>query len=226
MPYRAAVIVALCLALLTSVGLARFGRLLPRKKRYALCAFAGIIILAETRFLSPVPFPLPSHPAAVPEVYRHIAESTGCGAVLDVPNEAQGMRVGTNLQFIYYQLHHGHPSLLHQTRGTPGSETTLFEQELMVRCGGEQACVLRPDERATRLDFEYVVLHEGLLESSTLDPVRAFLDDNLILERAYEDDDIRLYRTIDSETQPGPPFRRTRGLPDVCGEGPADRGQE
>jgi hypothetical protein len=225
MPYRAAVVVALCLALLTSIGLARIGRLLTRKKRYALCVIAGIVILAETRFVSPVPFPLPSQPAAAPEVYRHLAESDGCGAVLDVPSEAHGLSVGANLELIYYQLHHGRPSLVHFLQGSQGSKRTLFDHELTARCGGSQVRNLLPEENTTLLDFEYLVLHERRLEPSALETVRAFLDDNMILDQIYGDEGIRLYRTIESEVplEAGALFRRRPGLADICDESPAEQ---
>ena len=196
-PYRAVVVVSLCLAVLTALGLGRIGARWTTRQRIVLCVAAAVAILGETRSLSPVPFPLPGRSAVAPEVYRDIASTSGCGAVLDVPNEAHGLQAGANLPFIYHQSSHGHPTVLHLHYG-PLHEPrmTRFQRGLAQACGRPASRPLQPDEDTTLLDFGFVVLHEDRLSGPDLEAVRAYLDEHLDLARVYPRDGIRLYTPI------------------------------
>ena len=219
-PYRAVIVVSLCLSVLTAMGLAHLGRRLTTRRRLVLCALAGAAILLETRFLSPVPFPLPLRPAAAPPVYAHIASADGCGAVLDVPNEAHGLGAGANLPFIYYQSVHGHPTLLHLHYG-PLHEPrmTPFQRGLAHACGRPVGGDLRPAEDTTLLDFGFLVLHENRLSGPTLTAVRAYLDDHLHLAHVDPATGTRLYtspRTAEDAVGTSR-YRLNVDLPDGCG---------
>jgi len=221
-PYRAVVVVSLCLAVLAAAGLAALGARLSLRGRIVLCAFAGVAIMAETLWLSPVPFPLPCRFAAPPQVYVDIAASDGCAAVLDVPNEAHGLGAGANLPFIYHQSSHGHPTLLHLHYG-PLHEPrmTPFQRGLSRACGRTTARELRSDEDTTLLDFGFLVLHENRLSNPQLDAVRAYLGEHLTLVRRYPEDGVTLYTPIEADIGDGRTvgFQPNDALPDVCGDG-------
>ena len=220
-PYRAVVVVSLCLAVLTAIGLKRFGAHLTQRGRFVLCSLSGIAILVETLVLSPVPFPMPVRSAAVPQVYRDIAATDGCAAVLDVPNEAHGLGAGANLPFIYHQSSHGHPTNLHLHYG-PLHEPrmTPFQLGLAHACGTRPARNPRPNEDTVLLDFRFLVLHEDRLTDNALETVHTYLGDHLSLVRIYPEDGIRLYTSIavDDESRESP-YHMNSALPDVCASG-------
>lgn len=196
-PYRAVAVVTLCLGVLTALGLRRIGARWTTRRRWLLCILAGAAIVAETRWLSPVPFPLPSRTAVAPQVYRDIAARSGCGAVLDVPNEAQGLGAGANLPFIYHQSSHGRPTVLHLHYGPLHEPRMTPFQRGLARAGGRSTeRSLRPEEDTYLLDFGFVVLHENRLSGQTLEAVRGYLDTHLRLDRVYPQDGIRLYTPV------------------------------
>jgi len=214
-PYRAVVVVSLCLCVLVASGLVRLGGRLGGRGRVALCALACAAILAETRLLSPVPFPLPCRHGGAPEVYRDIAGTGGCDAVLDVPNEAHGLGAGANLPFIYYQSFHGHPTpLLLHYGPVHDVRMTRFQRGLARACGRPVGGDLRPDEDTVLLEFGYLVLHEYRLPEPALAAARAYLDEHLELQRTYPADGIRLYRSRTTADAGG--FRMRPDLPDGC----------
>jgi hypothetical protein len=219
-PYRAVVVVSLCLSVLTALGLGRIGDRWTMRKRIILCVLVGAAILAETRLMSPVPFPLPIRSATAPQVYRDIASAGGCAAVLDVPNEANGMQAGANLPFIYHQSSHGHPTVLHLHYG-PLHEPrmTPFQRGLSQACGRPTERALAAHEDTVLLDFGFVVLHEDRLTGRDLEAVRDYLGAHLDLVHVYPEDAIRLYTPIATADAGRSPYRMDRTHQGACDSG-------
>lgn len=117
---RLSVGVQLCACILAAAGLAR---LLPRGAAgWAAGVGASILVLAEVALLSPVPWPIPTTPAAVPPEVRALASLPGRHGVIVLPLN----RVQASLQpgeYFYWQTVHGKPM--------PTALTTRFPTAMM-----------------------------------------------------------------------------------------------
>ena len=212
--YRAAVVVSLAVAALASMGLARAATRLGRRAGLALCAVAGLVVLAEVLLLSPAPFPIRSSAVPALQAYEDLARKKDCGAVLVVPygvhDESLAMEVHR-----YHQTFHRHP-LVHGVLKTRRLSMGAFHDRLYQAVTGHAPPPLRrASPGASRLHFRYVLLHERLIRNRERLPfVRAFLDGAARLVREYPGDGIRLYETL-----PGPgaggkvSYPRIPGLP-------------
>jgi len=184
--YRAVIIISLGLALLAAIGLAKVGSAVGRWGGYAVCALAGIGILAENLFLAPVVFPLPVSKITVPQVYRDLAQMPDREAVFEVPHND----VRLEYLYLFYQSNYRHPlALTHHPNYRP------FPSEFLNEIFGLSRVEYDPGEKVAYLPFRYLVLHEEYIRGAKLKAVRELLDDNFDFLRAYPQDRIRLYQT-------------------------------
>ena len=105
-PTRLTVVMMLAFAVLFVAALTWLGRTYPERRRWMLLV-AGLLLALE---LLPVPRPLYS--AAIPTIYRHVAEASGDVRLLELPF---GIRDGTfsvgnaTARAQYFQTFHGKP---------------------------------------------------------------------------------------------------------------------
>ena len=212
--YRAAVVVSLAVAVLASLGLARVAARLGPWWGHGLCTAAGLAILAEALLVSPAPFPIKTCQVQVARVYRDLARTGDCGAVLVVPYQVHDESLIMEVHH-FYQAVHRHP-LVHGDLRTPLRRMGEFHNRLYEAVTGHAP---PPGRRArpteVRLHFRYVLLHEHLIRNrQRLPAVRAFLDSATRLLRAYPQEGIRLYETIPLVAGEGAPkYPRSEGLP-------------
>lgn len=192
-PYRAAIGVSLCVAMLAALGLARVGARWTIRTRGLVAAAIGIGIVLETSFVSPVPYPLPVREMTTPQVYRDLAASPDGGAVLEVPNEMHEMGEGANFYYIYYQVIHRHPLVIGELPGLK-YKTNFFDYLLETALLGASETEIRHADGLVLLPFRYLVLHESFIAPDRKERVRSLLDDTLVLEKQYPEDGVRLYR--------------------------------
>lgn len=213
--YRAVGVVAMCLTSLGVWALAALIDRAPRLIRLLVCVGVAGLFLAETFFVSPSPCPVKTHPVPVPQVYRDLARTADCGAVLVAPYEAHNH----NLSFEphrYYQIIHRHP-LAHTVLGTPLLKMGRFNTELTRAITGRP-----PEEPDTykgkpTLHFRYVILRERLILPQWLRGTHSFLGRELREVKRYPADRIRLYETRPADGNgPTPAFPRAPNLPQRC----------
>ena len=195
-PYRAVIGVALCLAMLASIGLAAIGSRLNKPVRYLVCALAAIGMLVETVWLSPVPFPLPVQKTAIPHVYEDLAGFDHGGAVLEVPDESHRMGAGANQRYMFYQTVHRHPLLLQDHYGPlHPMKRTRFHDGLVQAITGVEQEQPYTGGKSMLVDFCYLILHEKFIPEGRLPAVREYLDGSLDLVRVYSAEGVRLYKS-------------------------------
>jgi hypothetical protein len=199
MPYRAAVVVTLCVSILMAMGLSHLINKVKHKTGRALIILAGIGLLAEAVFISPVPFPLPQEKITVPEVYRDLAEIEDCGGVLEVPFETlveADSPSGMNLPYLFYQQFHGHPLANYDKYlfGHPVAKTEFMSRLMKAVYGLTHDVVDEPaPEGNPAPHFKYLVLHEGLIDQKQKDETYRFLSSTMEFRQGYHKDDISLW---------------------------------
>lgn len=194
-PYRAVIGVSLCLSMLLTIGLSRICDFFGGNRRIFICVLAGAGILLETLLVSYELLPLSSRNTNPPQVYKDLAGINNCGAVLDAPNESHGLLPGTNAPFIFYQTVHHHPLTIHVNYGPLHKmKKTSFSINFIPVLSGKDKSV-KDGSVAGMVSFQYLVLHEKLVEPKRLPYVIDFLDNSLEIVKTYSEDNIRLYRS-------------------------------
>lgn len=186
---RFAVVAFVGLAVLAGAGVDRLGRFLPAP---LVAAVAALAVLAELHFVSPVPTPIPSAAARVPEVSKRLAELPLEGAVLDWPQRFEGEMVEL-ARYFYYQSAHGRPipyDFAPTSYMSAPIETNPFFLELERRTyGADYKSTARleldtvPLERGVQdleaMGFAYLVVHIPEVAQSHRAALIAWLDSSL-----------------------------------------------
>lgn len=232
-PFRLLVPAFLAGAVLAGQGVAWLATRLPSAARAGLATGLSALVLAEILVVSPLPWPLPTAPAALPDVYGAMAADGANYAILDLPVE----RPGTILvpgEYFYYQAIH-EKRIPYRTSGvlSDGLTATIFHKSLQTLLGEVAPSPLQPrveprirrlspekglargaDELRT-LGFVYVVVHRkgftppqehalvAALEKAFGEP--AFSDLEVVAFRLQAPRDLDEFQVPQPKVNPGPP---------------------
>lgn len=164
----------LCLALMALSVLAAFGaRTLLAGRAWtapgAVAAGLGVLVVLETAWMSPLPWPLPTSDARIPAFYEMAAAEPGHFGIIDYPPERPNSQLIPG-EYFHYQTLHRRP-IPYRTSGvlSPDVARNPMMEEVQANLSGvpsNSASRKRIAEGAARLSkmgFRYLVLHEHLL---------------------------------------------------------------
>ena len=176
----------------------RFAR--PLRLAVGVGLVASALVLVEVMFVSPVPFPIYSADAHIPESSRALAELSGQGAVLDWPQRYPERRVEVSRYFFYQSVHQRPiPYDFAPTSYMPGLiESNPFFARLERITYGEaydsgawNASTLNPIRRGVlemqRMGFDWLVVHPEQVDPARQELLLGYLDSLLERERTFED---------------------------------------
>ena len=204
------------LAVLAAAGLA--GRLPRGFRGTALAVGLAALVMLEVTLLSPVPWPLPTSPAAMPAVARALAGEPARQGVVPLPlNRSQAsLQPG---EYYYWQTGHGKPM--------PLALTTRFPQAMMenLLVGTLYLCedpaygtppppeALRPGlEALKREGFGWIMVSGDLMNPGSARKVERLLTGLLGAPRRFDGRGL-LYRLAGSPTPGRPRAARAGGPP-------------
>ncbi len=187
-PNRLAIVPLLALCVLAAFGvnslISRFGRPQLRYKA-VLVVLTGLVLLFSLSESLLFGFSIAHSPFQTSPVYQQIAAQPGNGLLLDLPVFPLG-------SYHYYQtIHHKRLVSGYISRVTPqmsASVTSIPYLEAFVTLSGPKPESLKGDIYPIDVNFEsglrnsgieYIVLHRNILEPTTYNWMRKFLDDNL-----------------------------------------------
>jgi len=200
--FRYAIMFMLCLAILSGLGMRK---ILSRcGGKTAVIILVCLLILVEVIFVSPVPFPMPTSDATIPEFFRDLHPSSRRRAIIELPYSEQQH---INGRYMFYQTGHGIP-LLNGVGSTDLSDKNfdyLRHSDLLLYLVGNQknldldylihdlkipkACEInRKDIESLRRDgFRYVILHDYEIKPRVRCNFHSFLKNLLPEWQKYSD---------------------------------------
>ncbi|MES2643265.1 MAG: hypothetical protein V4850_27525 [Myxococcota bacterium] len=184
-PYRAAVVATLCLAMLAALAVDKVGR------RW-FAGFAAAALLVDTLLLSPTPWPLPVVHDPVPAPYHAMGEDPADYAVLPFPFECVPQQGIGKFQRYFYDatVHHKRVpwgDRLTRDRNTldMGARQVISEPFVVGLCGLLDEQVHPAPARSTDVSWlasvgvRWVVVHVDLRDAAQVAPVRQYLEARL-----------------------------------------------
>lgn len=164
----------LCLALMALAVLAAFGaRTLLAGRSWASttavgAAFAALVVL-ESVWMSPLPWPLPTSDARIPAFYEMAAAEPGSFGIIDYPPERPDSQLIPG-EYFHYQTLHRRP-IPYRTSGvlSPDVARNPLMEEVQATLSGVPSTarskkrIAEGAARLSRMGFRYLVLHEHLL---------------------------------------------------------------
>ncbi|MFZ5480091.1 MAG: hypothetical protein ACOZNI_25220 [Myxococcota bacterium] len=186
---RFSVVTFMALAVLAAAGVER---LVQRGAHWIVGPLVSLFVVGELWRFSPVPLPIPSAEARIPQVSRELATLPGEGAVIEWPQRYAGRDTEVSRYFFYQSAHwrpipydfaptsylpgaiEGNPFFAALERVTYGPE---YESDAWTELSDAPpesgVSVLRA------MGFAYVALHPSFVDPARLADVRALLDAHL-----------------------------------------------
>lgn len=164
----------LCLAMMALAVLAAYGArtiLASRSWGAGAAAVSGLaaLVVLETAWISPLPWPLPTSDARIPAFYEMAAEESGSFGILDYPPERPASQLIPG-EYFHYQTLHRRP-IPYRTSGVLSPDVArnpLLEEVQATLSGvppteGSGERIAEGAGRLAKMGFRYLVLHEHLL---------------------------------------------------------------
>ena len=184
-PERFNILVGLCLALTTSIGLGDLAGRLPRRKAGLAAVAVGLLVLVEYWA-----WPFPTTEPEVPEFYHQLAAAEGDAAIVDLPITNDLSKL-----YMYYQTVHERPTVTgHVSRPPEGaydfiSSIPFLDSMWQTRRPPEGGRLSEDLVLLAESDVEYIIVHRARMDSGGWEAWQLYAD----VEPISSGEDIYVY---------------------------------